>query len=218
MLFNRLMQAMKRVVFPCIPGMYYTGGTLSAPYSMDGVNQKVSVSTNSLNGSMGGTAEINGSFDFSSGKTSFEFKSRFDVMSGGTPGIDRITLTYFVQRSGVTYAKVEVTHYEDGKYRLRIFDKSLTFPAMYDTGNVTSIPLLITMVFDAATGLFSIKGDGSILTLSGDNTFSAASGYTIYAWIDYYGINGTRTADAQIVTSKTGMLHGEGKNLCGEAL
>jgi len=218
MLFNRLMLAMKRVVFPCIPGMYYTAGTLSAPYSMDGVNQKVTVSTNSLNGSMGGYAELNGSFDFSSGKTSFEFKSRFDVMSGGTPGIDKIILTYFVYRSGVTYAMIEVTHWEDGKYRLLIFDKSLSFPAMYNTGNVTSIPLRVTMIFDAATGLFSIKGDGSTLTLGGDNSFSAASGYTIYAHISYYGINGARTADGQIITAKDDMLYGEGKTLCGEAL
>jgi hypothetical protein len=139
-------------------------------------------------------------------------------MSGGTPSVDYVRLVYGIQRSGTTYATIEVTHYEDGKYKLVIFDKSLTFPAMYNTGEVASIPMLVTMIFDAALGTFSIKADGSTLALGGDNTFTAATGYEIGAYISYSGINSSRSADAQIVTSKASMLYGEGKDLCGNTI
>lgn len=217
MLRGRLMSLLERIIPPCVPGMFASGGTITTPFSLDSAAQKVSVTTNSLNGDMAAYAQLNGTFDFSSGKTSFEFKSRFDVMSGGGPS-DYIQLKYRVQRSGITYAAVEVTHYENGKYRLLIIDKSGVFPAMYNTGEVSSIPMLVTMIFDAALGTFSIKADGSTLTLGGDNTFPAASGYEINAHISYYGINGSRSADAQIVTSKSAMLYGEGKDLCGNTI
>lgn len=217
MLRNRLMGVLRRVIPACIPGMSAASGTITTPFSLDSATQKVSVTTNSLNGSMGDYAQLNGSFDFSSGKTSFEFKSRFDVMGGGGPS-DYIKLAYRVQRSGIIYAYVEFTHYENGKYRLLIIDKSGFFPAMYNTGEVSSIPMLVTMIFDASLGTFSIKADGSTLTLGGDNTFPAASGYEINAHISYYGINAAKSADAQIITSKAAMLYGEGKDLCGNTI
>lgn len=194
-------------------------GTISPPFYADAALRKLSILTTSSSSTA--TGGLNVSFAApATGKMSFELKNIFDAMSGGTPAVDAVTFEYSIYCASpfALLAIIKMQAFEDGTFRVLVFDSSSVFPASYDSGYSLTDLGRITFIFNATSSEYEMKIGGSAITLSGIKSFTPSSAIQIGFFCGYSGLPSGKAFSSQVITSASAMLYGEGVTICGDAI
>lgn len=130
-------------------------------------------------------AQLSSAIALNSGTKGFEWSYSLPTIVGGT-GDDAVSVSagaYPNPFSSTPIARFEVIAHDDGTFTLSVFNGA----TKVHTSSATASGL-ITMIFDAASGGFSVKVNGTLVILN-NNTYTAQDAFLLASITEEAGVN-----------------------------